>query len=608
MTTDAIQNQFSRAQIAEALEISGNQILQYQERGLLAERSAHAQDIAYNSLDIARLRFILRCEAAGYQGNDIVDFMGTVNKGANIKEQLKASLVHAHQKFSYVNAQKRKADILEQVNLQADADLIQKYIDEMKGILDDPLKPPINIAVAKRSSQPSYQPERPSRFQPESQQATKIKPIERREVKPEPEPDRSSRLKAGLERSQRSSVEPKQTQRPQRRANFQKDRNKFIDSSIAGTGYDQRGSFSPSDAYTHYSGTKSPKSSSAWKQTLITFLLLSVLSIAGYMYYAMKDQQSSLDNLAETIQDSITTEENLTPDGENDKSSSMDNFLDEKKKKSDLQKELETENIKPVNNSATEVKEETPATVADNSQNQKYTPPESNSPQPDSQNSEGIGNNATQVVEPPSTIKPVENSTTEEPSTPDVYNAENKDIDLVPTPTSPKTESTGNSLSDTAMKDLDDLLSEKQRNRQSPTPSATESEVYAIAERPQVAVYDFKIFYQRSRKILIAKFKIARIRPQRNLIQGKLFVLFKPRQSARNTDFFSVPDVRIVDGIPAEPFKGIEFSFSESTKVQSVRTIYVRDPSQFDIATIFVFSNAGELVLRKDFTVDITEY
>ena len=135
MTTDGIQNRFSRAEIAEALEISGNQILQYQERGLLADRSSHAQEIAYNSLDITRLRFVLRCEAAGYKGEDVVDFIGTINKGASINEQLKASLVHAHQKFSYVNAQKRKADILEQVNLQADADLLKNYIDEMKGIL-----------------------------------------------------------------------------------------------------------------------------------------------------------------------------------------------------------------------------------------------------------------------------------------------------------------------------------------------------------------------------------------------------------------------------------------------------------------------------------------
>ena len=165
-----------------------------------------------------------------------------------------------------------------------------------------------------------------------------------------------------------------------------------------------------------------------------------------------------------------------------------------------------------------------------------------------------------------------------------------------------QTQRTDSAISDTAMKDLDDLLVKKQDSSQVAT------EGYQVAERPQVAVYDFKVFYQLSRKILIAKFKIARIRPQRNLIQGKLFVVFKPRQSAQSLKYFSVPDTRITDGIPTEPFKGIEFSFAESTKVQSVRTIYVRDPSQFDVATVFVFSNAGELVLRKDFTVNVTEY
>lgn len=591
MTTDGIQNRFSRAQIAEALEISGNQILQYQERGLLAERPAKAQDIAYNSLDIARLRFILRCEAAGYQGKDIIDFIGTVNKGANIKEQLKASLVHAHQKFSYVNAQKRKADILEKVNLQADADLIQKYIDEMKGILDNPLKSPIEMPAVKRSLQPTGQPERPSRFKSESKMATRLEPKEERAKKSEPEPSRPPRLKVGLERSYRLNAEPKQPSRPARRAAAQKDRNKFIDSSAVGAGYSQRMPHPPIDDYVDYSGTIRPKSSAAWKQTLATFLLLSVLSLAGYVYYILKYQTPSFDSLTETLGEPLSAEDTT--------------INQEEEKEPDTPKKLESESIEPVTKNRMEHK--TNLTATDESLEEIESASKSKSLNSNDQVAVNLDNNSIQTDKASPAAKPADEAAPRPFSTSgtDMTQSNHTKSELSTTTTDSKTEqteSTDQSLSGTAMKDLDDLLAEKQRFRQPST------DVYAIAERPEVAVYDFKLFYQRSRKILIAKFKMARIRPQRNLIQGRLFVVFKPRQSVQSLKFFSVPDARISDGIPAEPLKGIEFSFSESTKVQSVRTIYVHNPSQFDIATVFVFSNAGELVLKKDFTVNITEY
>lgn len=567
MTADGIQNRFSRAEIAEALEISGNQILQYQERSLLASRTANAQDVAYNSLDIARLRFILRCEAAGYQGNDIADFVGTINKGAGIKDQLKASLVHAHQKFSYVNAQKRKADVLEQVSLQADADLIQNYIDEMKEILANPQISPIAITRPKRQSTSKIKPEKATGFEPRPDQPT-------------------TRLKTALKRQPRPSTEPKppilvrpSPARTRPKATSPKTRNKFIDSSTTSDEYDQGISDTPQDMFIDYSRSKksidysrsgkshskpikykgSRKSGSkSWQQTLVTFLLLSLISLAGYAYYIYQSQKS-------TTTDQSTSLEELTIANDN---------LDQEK----------------VGDISTEKKEQ-------------RTGPSSSSEEPvtteDSDLTSRTQNNIKEKVadkKPTSTTAPVTTGDSNNDPTPTDSKRPKS------TKTSPKTNSSDSSLPSTAMKDLDDLLAKKKGALQQST------EAYVDSERPQVAVYDFKLFYQKSRKILVAKFKIARIRPQRSLVQGRLFVVFKPRQSAQDTKYFSIPDTKIPDGIPTEPFKGIEFSFSESTKVQSVRSIYIRDPSQFEAATIFVFSNVGELVLKKDFTVSVTEY
>ena len=564
MSADGIQNQYSRAEIAEALEISGNQILQYQERSLLADRPASAQDIAYNSLDIARLRFILRCEAAGYKGDDVIDFIGIVNKGASIKDQVKASLVHAHQKFSYVNAQKRKADILEQVNLQADADLIKNYIDEMKGVLANPKLSLIPKTNVKHHPKTDIEPKRFSGSAPES--------------------DRSSRLKTVLNRSHQPVAEPKQPfkikpnrpiapQRPSQ-SGPKKSRGKFIDSSFASNEYDQNISDTPQDMFIDYSSPnkshskpikyKDPRRSrsSAWKQTLVTFFLLSLFSFAGYAFYMYKYQNHTTDT-------KTTSLNNLTaPDG-----------LD-------------------------------PEVVPDNSKTKKpETPPAPTTKPSDSSTKSKAKENLKETVAsndttdttptPPSDQTPKDSISTVDPNS---YPAKKKDSKETPPPSEPG--SADSSISNTAMKDLDDLLAKKQAKQQQ-QPSTEE---FVPSERPQVAIYDFKLFFQTSRKILVAKFKIARIRPQRNLIQGRLFVVFKPRESTQNTKYFSVPDAKIVDGVPSDPLKGIEFSFTGSTKVQSVRSIYVRDPSEFEVATVYVFSNSGELVLIKNFTVTVTEY
>jgi DNA-binding transcriptional MerR regulator len=555
MTADEIQNRFSRAEIAEALEISGNQILQYQERSLLANRAVHAQDVAYNSIDIARLRFILRCEAAGYRGSDIADFVGTINKGASIKDQLKASLVHAHQKFSYVKAQKRKADVLEQVSLQADADLIQNYINEMKEILANPQISPIAITGTKRQSK------------------SKIKP--EKTTGPEPKPDQPTRLKTALKRQPQPLTEPKapilarpSPEKIPPKTTSPKKRNKFIDSSVASDEYDRPITDTPQEMFIDYSRTRKSHSrpikykdprksgSKAWQQTLVTFLLLSLASLAAYAYYIYQSQKSP-------ITDQSTSLEELTAVNDN----------------------LDQENIDDI---STEKKEQQ---TAPSSSSQERVTAEDSDLKPKTKS------NVKEVV-----VDDTQTSTTTPATTVDPKKASTEKKRPTSTTSSSGATPSDSSLPSTAMKDLDDLLAKKQASLQPST------EAYVDSERPQVAVYDFKLFYQKSRKILVAKFKIARIRPQRNLVQGRLFVVFKPRQSAQDTKYFSIPNTQIPDGIPTEPFKGIEFSFSESTKVQSVRSIYIRNPSQFEVATIFVFSNIGELILKKDFTVSVTEY
>ena len=127
------------------------------------------------------------------------------------------------------------------------------------------------------------------------------------------------------------------------------------------------------------------------------------------------------------------------------------------------------------------------------------------------------------------------------------------------------------------------------------------------AVRPQIAAYEFKAFYEKEKKILRVKFKMASIVSEGEINQGHAFVVFKPRQSAPAEGWLCIPSSQLASGVPLEPENGEAFSFSGS-KVQYLKGLFEGDPKQFDIATVFIFSNTNELVLRKEFAVDMVAY
>ena len=295
-----------------------------------------------------------------------------------------------------------------------------------------------------------------------------------------------------------------------------KGRNKFIDSSSASDTYDSNISDAPSEMFTDYSRPKKQDATAtAWKQTLITFLLLSLLTLAGYIYYVLKYQPLSIGNLPEQIEEFGTASDDSGLDGDEDISVDQEEVLDTQAKAS-VNENRQVEHAPDV----TQKRIETQTLPPKNKEPIKKTEPPKE-----------------EIVE----TKPVDETPKVEPS---------ETVSVVPPPVAPKMEervpantnaqtetADSSSFSDTALKDIDELLAKKTDSKQR-VPQES-SMINEIAERPQVAVYDFKIFYQRSRKMLIAKFKIARTKIERNLVQGRLFVVFKPRQSSQIAKFFS---------------------------------------------------------------------
>jgi DNA-binding transcriptional MerR regulator len=75
MTSDGIQKQFTRQELAEALGLSEEKIDVFEGMGLISERSGSEGAKSYNSFDHARLRLIARCETAGYALDEIREML-----------------------------------------------------------------------------------------------------------------------------------------------------------------------------------------------------------------------------------------------------------------------------------------------------------------------------------------------------------------------------------------------------------------------------------------------------------------------------------------------------------------------------------------------------
>lgn len=276
----------------------------------------------------------------------------------------------------------------------------------------------------------------------------------------------------------------------------------------------------------------------AWKQTAATFFILSLLTAAGYLYFNFKSRSRTVaPPVTQQIEQPIKLEQPEQPP--------------------ETPKPKEPERINQPTPSASEPKMET-----------THAP----------------------IIAPPPPSPSA--SITKPTSTP-------SNVVPPPEPSSAPADAPS-SLPQSALKDLNRLIGEKQ-----PSPEDTSPKI--IAARPQIAAYEFKAFFEEEKKILRVKFKMASIASQGEINQGHVFVVFKPRQSSKAEDWLCVPSSPLSAGVPLEPSAGEAFEFSGS-KIQYLKGFFEGNPKQFDIATIYIFSNSNELVLRKEFEIDLVAY
>ncbi len=186
-----------------------------------------------------------------------------------------------------------------------------------------------------------------------------------------------------------------------------------------------------------------------------------------------------------------------------------------------------------------------------------------------------------------------------------------------PTQKSPATESAGGSQSPvdksaaaTEIKATDAEMPENSRAEASEESAAgDEAQIPAetasplSAEKPAaVSAENFEIFYNKSRKILEVKFDLKNTDPNESRASGQVFVVLKSEQLNPNR-WLTLPETELISGKPSGKEPGEAFNISRFKTVR-LEAKGQPAPSRFDAATVFVFSETGELLLEKDFPVN----
>lgn len=124
-------------------------------------------------------------------------------------------------------------------------------------------------------------------------------------------------------------------------------------------------------------------------------------------------------------------------------------------------------------------------------------------------------------------------------------------------------------------------------------------------EKPGIISADeFNATYNRRRKILTAEVEIRNTDPNSNRVAGHAIAVLKRGTDPRR--WLSMPPSDLVAGKPDGKQIGEAFAISRF-KTLKFEAENISDPERFKTATVFIFTETGELMLEKDFPVMITE-
>ena len=120
---------------------------------------------------------------------------------------------------------------------------------------------------------------------------------------------------------------------------------------------------------------------------------------------------------------------------------------------------------------------------------------------------------------------------------------------------------------------------------------------------PSVALEDFQILPQPAQNLLRFQFKIKNTSPGFRRVAGHTMVVLKSDQISP-ASWMAIPSMTLVDGKPTGRRKGHSFGINHF-KTMRFSANYPKFPDRYQTATVYIFTNQGELLLEKDFPITL---
>jgi len=143
------------------------------------------------------------------------------------------------------------------------------------------------------------------------------------------------------------------------------------------------------------------------------------------------------------------------------------------------------------------------------------------------------------------------------------------------------------------------------KQKESTTPPPVEPKVAAIPPKSNLSVNveDFSVQQGVDHNNLKIQFKVKNTTPDSQRVSGHAIVVLKS-DDLQPKMWLPVPPLALVDGKPTGKQRGHAFAINYF-RTMRFTTNLPRSPEQYDKAAVYVFTGNGELLLEKDFPVEI---
>jgi hypothetical protein len=138
-----------------------------------------------------------------------------------------------------------------------------------------------------------------------------------------------------------------------------------------------------------------------------------------------------------------------------------------------------------------------------------------------------------------------------------------------------------------------------------PVKKAVQPSAAAPVSAPALSVdiEDFKLIPKADENLLRVQFKIKNTTPQSQRVSGHTIIVLKPDLSSQD-QWLTIPAMALSNGKPTGRRTGYSFGINHF-KNMKLKTNLPKSPEIYRNATVYVFTRQGDLLLEKDFAVNL---